>query len=79
MKNKLSIGRVLNGVLLVILTFVCIYPFLNVIAYSLSGYNAVLTGNVTVLPKDFCLDASTFAPLGCSSSSTCLLVGCRMS
>ena len=57
MKNKLSIGRVINGVLLVVLTFVCLYPFLNVIAYSLSGYNAVLTGNVTVLPKDFCLDA----------------------
>ena len=57
MKKKISVGRVINAVLLLALTFICLYPFLNVIAYSFSGYNAVLTGNVTFFPKDFTLNA----------------------
>ena len=46
-KKKLSVGQVVNYILLLVLAFVCLYPFLNVIAYSLSGYNAVLSGKVT--------------------------------
>lgn len=42
-KKKLSIGTVINYVLLTLLVFACVYPFINVIAYSLSGYNAVLS------------------------------------
>ena len=57
MKQKLTIGRVINVVVLLILTFICLYPFLNVIAYSLSGYNAVLTGSVTFYPKDLSFGA----------------------
>lgn len=57
MKQKLTIGRVINVVILLGLTFICLYPFLNVIAYSLSGYNAVLTGSVTFYPKDLSFGA----------------------
>ena len=57
MNNRLTMGRIINGALLLVLTFICIYPFLNVIAYSFSGYNAVLTGNVTFYPKDFTVNA----------------------
>ena len=57
MKNKITAGRVINVLLLTALTFICLYPFLNVLAYSFSGYNAVLTGNVTFYPKDFTLSA----------------------
>ena len=39
------------------LVFICLYPFLNVLAYSLSGYNAVLSGDVTFYPIEFTLDA----------------------
>lgn len=46
-----------NYILLLVLAFVCLYPFLNVIAYSLSGYNAVLSGKVTFYPIDFTLSA----------------------
>lgn len=57
MNNRLTMGRIINGALLLVLTFICLYPFLNVIAYSFSGYNAVLTGNVTFYPKDFTVNA----------------------
>lgn len=53
----MTIGRIINVVILLALTFICLYPFLNVIAYSLSGYNAVLTGSVTFYPKDITFDA----------------------
>ena len=43
--------------LLTALVFICLYPFLNVLAYSLSGYNAVLSGDVTFYPIEFTLDA----------------------
>lgn len=56
-KKKLSVGQVVNYILLLVLAFVCLYPFLNVIAYSLSGYNAVLSGKVTFFPIDFTLSA----------------------
>lgn len=56
-KKKITVGKVINYILLVVLAFVCLYPFLNVIAYSLSGYNAVLSGRVTFYPIDFTLSA----------------------
>ncbi len=59
MKNKkrLSAGLWVNGILLTALAFICLYPFLNVLAYSVSGYNAVLSGRVTFYPIDFNIDA----------------------
>ena len=56
-KNGLTPGLLINGILLTILAFICLYPFLNVIAYSVSGYNAVLSGKVTFYPIEFNIDA----------------------
>ncbi len=51
-KKKVSIGQMINYAILALLAFICLYPFLNVIAYSLSGYTAVLSGRVTFYPID---------------------------
>lgn len=56
-KKKLSIGLIINGIVLFAIGFICLYPFLNVLAYSMSGYNAVLSGKVTFYPIDFNIDA----------------------
>lgn len=57
-RNKnMSLGSIILYTLLTLFVFVCLYPFLNVIAYSLSGYNAVLSGRVTFYPIDFNLAA----------------------
>ena len=56
-KKRITIGVFFNYLILTIITFCCLYPFLNVIAYSFSGYNAVLSGKVTFYPIDFTLDA----------------------
>lgn len=56
-KNKVTVGTVINYTILIVITLCCLYPFLNVIAYSMSGYNAVLSGDVTFYPIDFTLDA----------------------
>lgn len=55
--KKLTVGKVINYIMLVLIAFVCLYPFLNVLAYSLSGYNAVLSGRVTFYPIDFTMEA----------------------
>lgn len=56
-KKKVTVGTILLYVFLTLLVFICLYPFLNVLAYSLSGYNAVLSGKVTFFPIDFNLAA----------------------
>ncbi len=56
-KKKVTIGMVINYTLMTLLAFICLYPFLNVLAYSVSGYNAVLSGSVTFYPIDFTLEA----------------------
>lgn len=56
-KKTITVGTVLLYAILSLLVFVCLYPFLNVIAYSLSGYQAVLGRTVSFFPKDFTLDA----------------------
>lgn len=56
-KKKMTVGQTINYALITLLAFVCLYPFLNVIAYSLSGYNAVLSGRVNFYPIDFNLEA----------------------
>lgn len=52
-RKRLPIGSACVYAILVIFVFLCSYPFLNVIAYSLSGYNAVLSGKVTFYPINF--------------------------
>ncbi|MDO4279985.1 MAG: ABC transporter permease, partial [Lachnoclostridium edouardi] len=56
-KKKITVGTVALYAVLTLIGFICLYPFLNVLAYSFSGYNAVLSGKVTFLPIDFNLDA----------------------
>lgn len=56
-KRKFKLGTIVNYLLLALLAFVCLYPFLNVLAYSVSGYNAVLSNRVTIYPIDFTLEA----------------------
>jgi putative aldouronate transport system permease protein len=48
--NSVTFGTVLNYTILSILVFVCIYPFLNVVAYSFSSNRAVMAGDVTFFP-----------------------------
>ena len=55
--RKLTVGKIINYIMLVVIAFVCLYPFLNVLAYSVSGYNAVLSGRVTFYPIDFTMEA----------------------
>jgi len=56
-RRNITVGSVILYFTLTILIFICLYPFLNVLAYSLSGYNAVLSGRVTFYPIDFNLSA----------------------
>lgn len=56
-RKKITVGTVINYTLITVLAFVCLYPFLNVLAYSVSSYDAVLSGNVTFYPVGFTLDA----------------------
>ena len=55
--KKITIGTALNYLLIILLTFVCLYPFLNVLSISFSGYDAVLSGGVTFYPIDFSMEA----------------------
>ncbi len=56
-KRKFTAGKFFLYLILTLLVFACVYPFLNVLAYSFSGYNAVLSGKVTFYPIDFTLSA----------------------
>lgn len=55
--NTFSFGTFINYTLLTLLVLVCLYPFLNVVSYSLSSNRAVLSGNVTFYPIELQLDA----------------------
>lgn len=55
--KKVTFGSVINYMLITLIALVCLYPFLNVIAYSFSGYNAVLSNKVTFFPIDFTVSA----------------------
>lgn len=54
--NKIYIGsRLVDGVLIAIMCFlilIILYPFINIIAISLSGPNAIATGRVSWFPID---------------------------
>lgn len=56
-KKRVTVGMAINYALITLLAFVCLYPFLNVLAYSLSGYYPVLSGKVTFYPMEFTLEA----------------------
>ena len=56
-KKKIAFADVMLYLILTVVVLVCLYPFLNVVAYSLSGNTAVLSGKVTFYPIDFQLSA----------------------
>jgi putative aldouronate transport system permease protein len=56
-KKGIKIGAVALYGVLTVTVIACIYPFLNVLAYSLSGNAPVLSGRVTFYPIDFTLNA----------------------
>ena len=49
------IFSIVNTLFVCIVLVICIFPFLNVIAVSFSGASAVMTNQVSILPKDFTL------------------------
>lgn len=55
--NSISFGTIINYTLLTLLVIICVYPFLNVVAYSFSSNRAVLSGKITFYPIEFQLDA----------------------
>ena len=55
--NKITAGKVIIYILVGLFSLVCLYPFLNVLAYSLSDGAAVMSGKVTIWPVHFQLDA----------------------
>lgn len=63
MQQKLKKKKKFDGVdlfahIVMILLSVCVlYPMLNVLAVSLSGSTAVLSGNITIFPVDFTLES----------------------
>jgi ABC-type sugar transport system, permease component len=56
-KNKITFIDAILYLILTVIVVICLYPFLNVVAYSLSGNTAVITGKVTFYPVDFQLTA----------------------
>lgn len=56
-KKKLSAAEVLLYGIVTLIVIVCTYPFVNVLACSVSGKAAVLGGKVTFYPIDFQLDS----------------------
>lgn len=51
LKHKFTVVDALMYAFIAILSLICLYPFVNVIAYSLSGADAVLANDVTFIPK----------------------------
>lgn len=56
-KKKVSAGKIVMYMIVLFFTVICLYPFLNVVAYSFSDSTAVMSGKVTVIPVGFQLDA----------------------
>ena len=57
MKMRTTIGDVVIITIIIILCLTCILPFVHIAAKSVSGNTAVLSKTVTLVPKDFTLEA----------------------
>lgn len=55
--NKVGFGTILNYTFITIVVAICLYPFLNVLAVSLSGNRPILSGEVTFYPKEIQLNS----------------------
>ncbi len=53
----ISGGSVLNYLFITVFVVICIYPFLNVIAYSLSGNRPILSGEISIFPRELQFDS----------------------
>ncbi|WP_082595589.1 carbohydrate ABC transporter permease [Paenibacillus sp. Soil750] len=49
--------NIVNYTLLILFTFICIFPFINTLANAFSSSHAIQTGKVVLWPVDFQLDA----------------------
>ena len=56
-KKKFSFGQMIMCAIVLFFVIICLYPFLNVVAYSLSDSTAVMSGKVSIFPVNFQLDA----------------------
>ncbi|MDD3278909.1 MAG: carbohydrate ABC transporter permease [Lachnospiraceae bacterium] len=57
MKKQIDAGKIVTYVILSFFVLLCLYPFVNVIAYSFSDANSVMAGKITLFPKNFQTDA----------------------
>ena len=56
-KKKIEGLDIFAHAVMILLGICVLYPMLNVLATSLSGSTAVLSGNITVFPMDFTLES----------------------
>lgn len=56
-RSRITPFDIINIVLLLFLTFLCLYPLYYTVIASFSDYNAVATGNVLLAPVGFQLTA----------------------
>ncbi len=54
-KQKKSVSTVAVSIIMILISVVVLYPFLYVLAYSLSSSESVMTNNITIFPIDFTL------------------------
>ncbi len=58
--KKMSVFPIINGIILLLLSMLCILPIMHIIAISFSSSIAVETGKVGFIPYDFTLSAYEF-------------------
>ena len=51
--NRFSLGRLINGLILAVISVTCLIPFLHLLAKSFSSSTAVVSGQVGILPVGF--------------------------
>ncbi len=56
-RKKVRVGTVLLYVIVLLLALLCIFPFVHILALSLSDKSIAAAGKVTLFPKDFTVSA----------------------
>jgi putative aldouronate transport system permease protein len=59
-KARLQLFDVFNNTMLLLLSVICIYPFINITAVSISDGTFVMSGKVFLLPKGFNLETYSY-------------------
>lgn len=52
-RNRFSLGRLINGLILALISVTCLIPFLHLLAKSFSSSTAVVSGQVGIFPVGF--------------------------